>query len=105
MLERKYQAGLIKKLKERFPGSVVIKLDSSYLQGIPDLLILWRKHWAVLEVKASLDSNTQPNQEYYVDLLGSMSYAAFICPENEEEVLDEIQRQFETRRKARLPKR
>ena len=40
MLENKFQANLIKELKERFPGCIVMKSDSSYIQGIPDLLVL-----------------------------------------------------------------
>ncbi len=102
MLERKYQAELIKVLRLRFPGCVILKNDSNYMQGIPDLLLLWNDRWALLEAKASMKSRVQPNQQYYVDMLNEMSFAAFISPENEEEVLDEIQRQFETRRKARL---
>lgn len=105
MLERKYQAELIKVLRLRFPDCVILKNDSSYMQGVPDLILLWNDCWAMLETKASLNSREQPNQRYYVEMLNEMSYAAFICPENEEEVLDEIQRQFQTRRKARLSKR
>ena len=104
MLERKYQAELIKTLRIRFPGCVVLKNDSSYMPGVPDLILLWEDRWAMLEVKAKLDSRERPNQRYYVDQLSSMSYAAFVYPENEEEVLDEIQRQFQTRRKARFSK-
>ena len=34
-LERDFQASLIRELKERFPGCMVMKLDSSYMQGVP----------------------------------------------------------------------
>lgn len=105
MSERKYQAELIKKLRRRFPDCVILKNDSGYMQGVPDLILLWNDRWAMLEVKASYDSEEQPNQQWYVDRLNEMSFAAFIYPENEDEVLDEIQRQFETRRKARLSQR
>lgn len=105
MLERKYQAELIKKLRTLFPGCVILKNDSSYMQGMLDLILLWETNWAMLEVKASMKSREQPNQRYYADLLNEMSFAAFICPENEEEVLDEIQRQFQTRRATRVSKR
>ena len=40
MLENKFQANLIKELKERFPGCIVMKNDPTYIQGIPDLLVL-----------------------------------------------------------------
>lgn len=105
MLESKYQAELIKKLRVGFPECVVLKNDSSYMQGVPDLILLWGECWAMLEVKAHKTSRVQPNQKWYVTRLNEMSYAAFICPENEAEVLSEIQRQFTTRREARLSKR
>lgn len=98
MSESKFQADLIKELKYIFDGCVILKNDPSYLQGVPDILILYKKKWAMLEVKASLKSKVQPNQEYYVDLLNDMSFAAFICPENKEEILDELQHTFRLRR-------
>lgn len=95
MLESKFQANLIKKIKNRFEGAIVLKNDSSYIQGIPDLLILWHERWAALECKKSETASRQPNQEYYVSLMDDMSFAAFIYPENEEDILDAIQRSFE----------
>ena len=98
MLERDYQAYLIRELKERFPGCFVLKNDSSYIQGIPDLLVLWLDSWAMLEVKQSLSSPRGPNQEHYVRIFNGMSFAAFICPENESEVLDDLQQAFQSGR-------
>lgn len=98
MLESKFQANLIKKIKNRFEGAIVLKNDSSYIQGIPDLLILWHERWAALECKKSETASRQPNQEYYVSLMDDMSFAAFIYPENEEDILDAIQRSFEAER-------
>jgi hypothetical protein len=49
--ENKYQAKLIKKLKRLFPGCVVLKNDSAYIQGMLDLTVLYRDRWATLEVK------------------------------------------------------
>lgn len=94
MLESKYQGLLIKDLERMFPGCVILKNDAQYRQGFPDLLILFRDKWAALEVKASYDSPEQPNQDYYISLLQEMSFAAFIFPENEEEVLFELKRAF-----------
>ncbi len=91
MRENRYQASLIRHLKEIFPGCVVLKNDSDYIQGIPDLLILYGDRWAALEVKGFEYSNNQPNQEYYIDLLNNMSFAAFIYPENEEEIIHALQ--------------
>lgn len=91
MLERNFQSGLIKDLKKMFPGCMVLKNDASYLQGVPDLLIMHGPKWAALECKKSATAKRQPNQEYYVDKMNQMSYAAFISPENKEEVLHELQ--------------
>lgn len=90
-LERDYQAKLIKKIKDQFPGCIVMKNDSSYIQGIPDLLVLYRDKWASLEVKRSATANHRPNQEYYVDLMDGMSFSRFISPDNEKEVLHEME--------------
>ena len=90
-LERDFQAKLIKELKVMFRGCIIVKNDPNYIQGIPDLLILYNDRWAALEVKKSATAHHQPNQEYYVDLMDQMSFAAFIYPENKEEILYELQ--------------
>ena len=105
MLESTYQGKLIKKLKVLFPGCVVLKNDPGYLQGVPDLIILYRDRWAMLEAKANEDSPRQPNQPYYVEKLNEMSFAAFIYPENEEEVIRALQLALEPRGNSRLPRR
>ena len=94
MLENKFQAKLIKKLKEIFPGCIVMKSDSSYIQGIPDLLILFGSKWASLECKKSANASKRPNQEYYVNPMNEMSFSRFICPENMKEVLDDLYKTF-----------
>lgn len=96
MLESQFQAKLIKELKKRFPGCIVMKSDSGYLQGIPDLLILYNDKWASLECKQSAGAKRQPNQEYYVGKMDEMSFSRFICPENKEEVLHDLQQSFES---------
>lgn len=90
-LERDFQAGLIKELKARFPGCMVMKLDPDYIQGIPDLLVLFGDKWATLECKRSANASHRPNQNYYVSQMNEMSYSAFIYPENKEEILNELQ--------------
>lgn len=92
MLEREYQAKLIQKLRRMFHNCVILKNDPDYLQGVPDLVIFFEDRYAFLEVKASEHSNVQPNQEYYIRELNAMSFAAFIYPSNEEEVLDALRR-------------
>ena len=94
MLENKFQAKLIKKLKEIFPGCIVMKSDSSYIQGIPDLLILFGSKWASLECKKRANASKRPNQEYYVNRMNEMSFSRFICPENMKEVLDDLYKTF-----------
>ena len=94
MLENKFQAQLIKELKRMLEGCIVMKNDSSYIQGIPDLLVLYRDKWASLEVKKSANARRQPNQEYYVEKMDQMSFAAFIYPENREDILNELYAYF-----------
>ena len=95
-LERDFQGNLIKDLKKMFPGCIVMKNDSSYIQGIPDLLILHNDKWASLECKKTANANRQPNQEDYVDIMNEMSFSRFIYPENKEEVLSELRKAFES---------
>lgn len=96
MLESQFQSKLIKEIKERFPGCIVVKNDSSYIQGIPDLTIFYKDKWATLECKQHKNAKRQPNQKYYVGLMNEMSFSRFICPENKEEVLYDLQRSFKT---------
>ncbi len=93
-LERDFQAKLIMELKLLFQGCMVLKNDSSYIQGIPDLLVLYKDHWATLECKRSSSASHRPNQEYYVGLMNDMSFSRFICPENKDEVLNDLQTYF-----------
>lgn len=90
MKESLYQHSLIKRLKKLLPGCVVLKTDASYIQGFPDLLILYGARWAALECKASLKAAHRPNQDYYISKLAKMGFASFIAPENERTVLDEL---------------
>lgn len=96
MLESKFQADLIRDLKELFPGCMVLKNDSSYTQGIPDLLVLYKDAWVALECKDSLSARKQPNQAWYVESMNHMSFAAFICPENRKEIINAIHKTFGT---------
>lgn len=105
MRESTFQSNLKRELQERFPGCIVTKLDSSNIQGIPDLLVLHEDKWATLECKKSANAKRQPNQEYYVDKMNGMSFSRFICPENKEEVLNELQHAFEPRRSTRVSRR
>jgi len=83
-----------------FVDVLVMKLDSGYMQGIPDLLILHPNGWAVLEVKRSNNEPFQPNQEYYIDLLDQWSFAAMICPENRRDVLNDLRSKLSRRERV-----
>lgn len=101
MKENKFQADLKKELKKKFPGCIVTKLDSSDIQGIPDLLILHKDKWATLECKKDkktyeCEAGKRPNQPYYVNKMNEMSFSRFIYPENKEEVLDELCKAFKS---------
>ncbi len=91
MLESRFKTKLISELEELFPGCLIFHLNPNERQGSPDLLILYRKRWAALEGKQFGRASKRPNQDYYVDLMNEMSYAAFIYPENKEEILNELQ--------------
>lgn len=94
-LERTFQAQLIREITARFPNCMVMKLDSHYRQGIPDLLVLYGSKWATLECKRNSTAGKQPNQEYYVQQMNEMSFSRFIYPENKEEILHELQQAFD----------
>lgn len=99
-LERDFQKNLIKELKDRFVGAIVTKLDSSHIQGIPDLLILFGDKWATLECKKSSGARHRPNQNYYVDRMNQMGFSKFIFPENKGDVLNELEIYFQQSRKS-----
>lgn len=105
MLERDYQAMLIKKIRRLLPGCVILKNDCDYMQGIPDLTILYGDRWAMLEVKTSKAVRSQPNQRYYIGELNRMSFASFIYPSIEEEVLGALQQALGAPRPTRLLER
>lgn len=96
--ENQFQADLIKELKLIFPGCIVLKNDAAQIQGIPDLIILYKNHWGALECKKTENASRRPNQEYYVKMMDRMSFARFIYPENKEEVLHDIQQAFKFNR-------
>ena len=93
-LESKFQKDLMDEIKDRYPGCIILKNDSGYIQGFPDWTILYKDKWAVLEAKRNDKASHQPNQEYYVDKLNSMSFSRFVYPENKEQVLEELRQIF-----------
>lgn len=98
MKESVFQAKLIREIKKRFPGAIVLKNDPNYIQGFPDLTVLYKDHWAILEIKRSEKASHQPNQDYYVSQADRMSVGRFVYPENMMEVLDDLARSFQVGR-------
>lgn len=89
--EMAFEREVVAEIRKRLPGSYVFKLDPhTTYQGIPDRIVLFRERFAMLEFKRSEGAAKQPNQQFYIDLFGEMSFAAFIYPENMEEVLDAL---------------
>lgn len=95
-LESEFQTKLRKEIEKIFPGAIVLKNDSAYLQGIPDLSVFYQGRWAWLEVKRSWEDrcDPEPNQEYYVEYAALNSFGAFIWPENKNEVLGALREFF-----------
>ena len=93
-LESTFQKDLMDEIRDRYPGCVILKNDSSYIQGFPDWTILYKDKWAVLEAKRSKNAKKQPNQPYYVDKLNTMSFSRFVYPENKDDVLRELEQIF-----------
>ena len=95
-LESKFQKELMDEIRAEYPGCVILKNDSSYMQGFPDWTILYKDKWVVLEAKKSKNAKKQPNQEYYVNQLDGMSLSRFVYPENKEEVMNDIRKTFKS---------
>lgn len=91
MLENKFKTSLVKEIRERLPGAIVLHTNPPP-QGIPDLLVLNGERWAALEGKRNSNASHRPNQDYWIEKMNTMSFASFISPETREEVLDAMER-------------
>lgn len=102
--ESSFQSKLIKDIRNRIPGCIVLKNDSGHTQGIPDISVMFGSGYGMLECKRSLDAPHQPNQDYYVEMINSMGgFARFVCPENKEAILDELESALRSRGQACVP--
>lgn len=103
LLEGPYKTALTKRIEKRWgPLVMVVRLDANVRQGIPDILVLFDSgFWAALEGKRNAKAPCQPNQPYYVDLMDRLCFAAFIYPENEEGVLNELEQAYQSYRQTR----
>lgn len=102
--ESKFQSALIKRIYEMYPEAIVLKNDPNYRQGIPDLIVLYRDKYAMLECKRDESSSHQPNQLYYIKMFSRYTVASFVYPQNVEEILNEIQKLFDTARPTCIPR-
>lgn len=91
--EREFKPKSKERIEEMFPGCFIHEMGCA-TQGIPDTLILFEDKWALLEFKKSKDASHRPNQNYYVNKFNRMGFSAFIYPENENEVLEELYEYF-----------
>lgn len=89
-----YSDVLDPELRLRYPGCFIYVMDPAQLQGIPDRLVLFGSHWALLETKRATKSARRPNQEFRVAEFNEMSFSAFVHPGNYLEVLAELDKVF-----------
>ena len=95
--ESDFQSNLVTEIKQTFDGCIVTKQDA--IEGIPDLLILYKNKWATLECKKNKDEVSKPRrnkkqQDYYVGKMNEMSFSRYVYPENKEEVINELKVHF-----------
>lgn len=95
MLESKIQKKIIDEIKKMFPGCIVLKNDANYIQGFPDLTVLYKKKWALLETKQYKTASHRPNQDYYINKAKKLGFASFIFPENKEKILKALKLYFD----------
>ena len=96
MQEKMFQQQVIARIGRMLPGCYILKNDSTYMQGVPDIIVLYGPKWAMLEIKRSekdvMPSKLRPNQALHTSRLSDMGFAEFIYPDNAEEILHALQR-------------
>lgn len=103
LLESKFKSDLIKDILRQFPGAFVLKTYANQIQGIPDNIVIFGRHWAAFEAKRSQFSSHRPNQDYYINVLNQMSYATFVYPQNKEVFLEKLQQALRPCGPTRVP--
>ena len=102
-LEAQFKKRFIDRFKNRMDELEIpleVEQQKSNRRSWLDTIFLGPCVWAMLEFKKDEDANHQPNQDYYVDKLNRMCYAAFVSPENEEMVFNEMEELFKLGRNA-----
>ena len=78
-----------------FSWLIIEFANANRRNGIPDVIIFYKKKHARLETKRSKDASKRQLQEYYIEYFNKQGiYAAFLMPENKEEVFNELRRYF-----------
>ena len=91
-LESAFQHEVIRELKRRWPGCIVMKNATGAKDGFPDLTVYIGRIWAMLECKRCKSAPHRPNQDWWVDHLNKMGFARFIYPENRRSVMKDLER-------------
>jgi hypothetical protein len=99
-LEAVYKPGLMTRIVTRFSrfGEVRFQHNDPNMpgqQGIPDLTVYVGPYWMLLETKRSEKSRKRPNQDYWIEYWSKVTFCSMIFPENEEEVLNAMERSLE----------
>lgn len=95
MNEARFRTNFLKRLKD-LNGDIMIEFaDAGRQNGIPDVIIFFKKKHARLETKISKDASKRLHQEYWINKFKKDGiYAEFLTPENEEEVFNGLRRYF-----------
>jgi hypothetical protein len=106
-LESQYKPQLMERIKTRFDEYGEVRFqhndpNAPASQGIPDLTVFIGPYWSLLEVKRSEKSKKRPNQDWWIIHWMQVTFCSVIFPENEEEVLDALERSLEARGATRL---
>lgn len=102
-LERDYKPELMARIKNRFSSFGEVRFqhndpNAPASQGIPDLTVFIGPTWSLLETKRSAKSKKRPNQDWWIDFWSRTTFCSVIFPENEEEVLNALERSLAARR-------
>lgn len=103
MKESEFVGKTLNRIRLLLPNCEIIRTDPSYQQGLPDYFVLYNHHWAALEFKKSANAERQPNQDYFIERFGTMGFAAYVYPDNVEEILHELAQTFESSGGACVP--
>lgn len=95
MSEATFRTKFLKDVKDLSPDIIIEFADPQRRNGIPDVIIFYKKKFARIETKKSKNASKRLHQQYYIDYFNNQGiYAAFLTPENKEEVFNALRRYF-----------